>query len=108
MAGSELQSASAPSPLRLADDGELLVVGRHRATMQEVEDMFALNAPYEVDRRRIWSALAATCSSTTPASRARAATKVRRHRCLAARLVRMGGVRTNHLSRTRYARTSCH
>ncbi len=24
--------------------------------MQEVEDMFVLNAPYEADRRRIWSA----------------------------------------------------
>ncbi|MFF2621313.1 DUF6932 family protein [Oerskovia jenensis] len=49
-------TAVAQPALRLADDGELLVPGRHRATLEQIYDLFVLQAPFADDRQVIWEA----------------------------------------------------
>ena len=51
-----MEAVGEPPPLRLADDGELLIPGRHRATLEQVYDMFVAEAPFRETRERIWAA----------------------------------------------------
>ncbi|WP_108719513.1 hypothetical protein [Miniimonas sp. S16] len=46
-------------PLRAQLVGELLRLGRHRASMAEVEEVFVVGAPFEAERRILWDAFKA-------------------------------------------------